>query len=150
MTGWFVKGGIDDVAFQPLIGLYKTQVRQLSPYLGMPAEIQDPLPSPDMIKGIGDEAGIGIRYSRLDVILDALDRGLPDEEIVASGIGIRELSLVREMNRLSSWKRESEHAPPPVEGGLKGGLRIPSSEGSPTPCTTRASQRSAASQSSSG
>jgi len=121
LVGWFVKGGIDDLPLSPLMGLYKTQVRQLAGYLGIPPEIQSQIPSPDMFKGITDEFALGISYSKTDVVLDGVDRGLPDEEMIAAGVSRKEISQVCEMNRLSVWKRESEHADPPVDGRTSGG-----------------------------
>lgn len=124
-VGWFVKDGIDDLPFSPLTGLYKTQVRQLAACLGIPSEVQNQIPSPDMMKGITDEFAMGITYSKIDTILDGVDRGLPDEEMIASGVTKEEICLLREMNRLSTWKRESEHDEPPVDGGVRGGFRVP-------------------------
>jgi NAD+ synthase len=64
-TGWFVKDGVDDLPYQPLMGLYKTQVRQLGRYLGVPGEIQQQVPSPDMMRGISDEYALGMSYSTI-------------------------------------------------------------------------------------
>ena len=47
MVGWFVKDGIDDLPFSPLMGLYKTQVWQLAEYLDLPGPIRSQVPSPD-------------------------------------------------------------------------------------------------------
>lgn len=121
--GWFAKGGIDDLPLQPLLGLYKTQVRQLAKHLGLPAGIQSQIASPDMMKGICDEFGIGHPYERLDIVLDCLDRGLSGEEILASGVKRKELDDIRGLTRLSASKRESKHEPPPVDGGIRGSLR---------------------------
>jgi NAD+ synthase len=124
LIGWFVKGGIDDLPLSPLMGLYKTQVRQLAAYLGIPSEIRSRIPSPDMMKGLTDEFVLGINYSTIDVVLDGMDRGLSDEEMIACGIARKQISRVRELNRLSAWKRESKHAHPPVDGGTGGGIRV--------------------------
>ncbi len=124
LVGWFVRGGIDDLPLSPLMGLYKTQIRQLAAYLGVPPEIQEQTPSPDMIKGINDESALGISYTKIDIVLDGTDCGLSDEEIIAAGVAEREITLVRKMNRLSSWKRGSEHANPPVDGGAGGDVRM--------------------------
>jgi NAD+ synthase len=124
MTGWFIKGGIDDLPLQPLIGLYKTQVRQLAKFLGLPMKIQIQSPSPDMIKGITDEFGIGMDYGKLDLALDYLDRGLAEDEIIANGITKKELQHVRELHRLSEWKRGSHSFIPPVDGGPRGNIRL--------------------------
>jgi NAD+ synthase len=108
LVGWFVKGGIDDLPFSPMIGLYKTQVLQLAEYLNLPSEVQAQSPSPDMIKGVTDESAFGISYHTLDVILDCMDRRLSDQEILARGISKENLCLVRTMNKLSEWKRRPD------------------------------------------
>lgn len=109
MVGWFVKGGVDDLPFCPIIGLYKTQVKQLAEYLDLPSEIQNQTPSPDMVKGITDESAMGISYDILDFILFCMDRGMSDREIVSAGIISEDVRLVRMMNKLSAWKREPEN-----------------------------------------
>ncbi|MHC4665857.1 MAG: NAD(+) synthase [Planctomycetota bacterium] len=114
LVGWFVKGEIDDVPLSPLIRLYKTKVFKLAEYLELPAGIRNQAPSPDMMKGITDECALGINYNTLDIILDCIDRGVSDEEIVARGISRKDVRLVRTMNDLSRWKRERECATYPV------------------------------------
>jgi NAD+ synthase len=124
LTGWFVKDGVDDVPISPLAGLYKTQVWQLARQIGVPEDIVDQAPSPDMMRGITDEVALGLDYGRIDLVLDAIDRGLPDEDLLAEGLTQREIDLVREMHRLSEWKRNPDHPPPPVDGGMDGGFRV--------------------------
>lgn len=123
MVGWFVKDGIDDLPVQPMLGLYKTQVWQLAEHLGLPDAIRQQAPSPDMMKGITDEFAIGMHYRRLDEILDYLARDLTETEILSLGISRSELKHVREIHRLSAWKRESEHVPPPVDGSYGSAYR---------------------------
>ena len=124
LVGWFVKDGIDDVPIQPLIGLYKTQVRQIAAFLGIPAEVQHQAPSPDMMRGITDEFALGLSYSKIDLILDYLDGGLTKEMLLNEGLLDREIHLVGEMNRLSHWKRGTAHTHPHIDGGISGGLRL--------------------------
>jgi len=123
-VGWFVKDGIDDLPIQPLKGLYKTQIRQLAAFLGVPAGVVEQAPSPDMMKGISDEFALGIRYSKIDLVLDYLEGGLSKESILAAGSTRKEIRLVQEMKRHSEWKRAGTQAPPPVTGSLPGGLRL--------------------------
>lgn len=125
-VGWFVKDGIDDLPIQPMTGLYKTQVWQLASYLGLPDEIQGQLASPDMMFGISDEFGIGHNYRRLDLILDLMEQKLTDDEIIEIGISKIELDDVRELTKLSEWKRTSDHEAPPVQGGIGGNVRLDS------------------------
>jgi NAD+ synthase len=105
MVGWFVKDGIDDMLFSPLNHLYKTQVRQLATYLGVPLEIRNQIPSPDMLKGIDDEVAIGIDYATLDIILHGLENNLPDKQIISLGVTMEQVSHVQRMHKLSAWKR---------------------------------------------
>lgn len=123
-VGWFVKNGIDDLPIQPIKGLYKTQVRQLASYLKLPDEVVTQFPSPDMMKGITDEFALGMNYAKIDLILDYLDGGLTKEEITEAGCDEEEIHWVREMNRISRWKRGKHQIPAPIDGGPKGGLRI--------------------------
>lgn len=113
-VGWFVKDGIDDLPFSPIIGLYKTQVLQLAKYLGLPSKIRSQAPSPDMLKGITDESALGLSYDTLDIILHCIDRGISDEQILSSGVSSEDLRLVQIMNSLSAWKREPENPNPAV------------------------------------
>ena len=118
MVGWFVKDGIDDLPIQPMLGMYKTQVWQLAEYLDLPEYIRNQVPSPDMIKGITDEFSIGMKYRRLDEILNYIDCGMSDNDITDKGVSEKELRHVKDIHRLSRWKSESEHASPPVDGGI--------------------------------
>jgi NAD+ synthase len=123
-VGWFVKDGVDDLPNQPLIGLYKTQVQQLARYLGVPGEIRQQAPSPDMMRGISDEYALGISYSKVDIGLDYLAGGLSRGVVRAAGVTEEELGRVREMKELSRWKRRRVSEPLPVDGGRSGGLRV--------------------------
>ncbi len=80
--GYFVKHGCDDATdIMPLLGLYKTQVRELARYLNIPSRIIEKPPSPDIFPGIVDEEAIGIPYEKLDLILLALEKGWEGVEI---------------------------------------------------------------------
>lgn len=124
LTGWFVKGGIDDLPIQPLKGLYKTQVRQLASCLEVPENIIKQSPSPDMMRGITDEYAFGIHYQQLDMALDYLEGGITDQDIKKMGITMKTIKRVQEMKRLSSWKRTSAGEPTPVDGGPTSALRL--------------------------
>lgn len=109
MVGWFVKDGIDDVPFSPIIHLYKTQVFQLAECLEVPTEIRWQNPSPDMLKGVTDESALGLTYETIDRILASIERGLSEQQIIAAGVEAGQLSLVRTMNELSQWKRTGKN-----------------------------------------
>jgi NAD+ synthase len=125
-VGWFVHGGVDDLPHQPLLGLYKTQVRQIGRYLGVPAAVLQQTPSPDMLRGVGDEFAIGMSYDMLDLGLDCLSGGLSQPTVRMAGVTDETLRRIAELKELSRWKRPVEPVPFPVDGGPEGGLRVDS------------------------
>jgi NAD+ synthase len=82
-VGFFVKHGDAAADVAPLARLYKTQVRALAAYLGVPDAIIARPPSPDMLPGLTDEQAMGLDYPTLDRILWRLERGLSVEAIAA-------------------------------------------------------------------
>ncbi len=107
LVGWFVKNGVDDMPLSPINHLYKTQIRQLAEYLDLPIEIQDIVPSADMLKGVGDEHAMGISYEHMDLILYGIEKKFSDEQILELGVTIEQVNHVRLMNKLSEWKRNN-------------------------------------------
>lgn len=70
----------------PLGDLYKTQVRQLSHDLGIPAAIVDKPPSADLWAGQTDEAELGFTYAEVDKLLYLLvDQRYSPDDCVAAG-----------------------------------------------------------------
>ena len=114
--GFFVKYGCDNAAdIMPIRNLYKTQVRQLAEYLGIPKEIIDKSPSPDLIPGITDEYAIGLRYETLDLILYGLECGMSREQIVNQLNCEQEtVEYVDKLAEKSGYKREVPYVPGPV------------------------------------
>jgi NAD+ synthase len=106
MVGFVVKWGDNVADVEPLLPLYKTQVRQLARYLGVTERILDKAPSPDLIPGIVDGLALGMDYETLDKILWGLDRGWMGEEIVdAMRVTAEQIEHVREMQRRSRHLR---------------------------------------------
>jgi NAD+ synthase len=124
LTGWFVKGGVDDLPDEPLLGLYKTQIRQLAACLRMPDDILTAKPSPDMMEGITDEFALGASYGHIDLALDFMEGGTAKKDIMEAGVKEAEIRLVEKIVDLSAWKRNPPHHPPPVDGGPFGGFRL--------------------------
>mgnify|MGYP001104891571 CR=1 FL=1 len=111
-VGWFVKDGIDDLPIEALLGLYKNQVYQLAKFLGVPEEILKEAPSPDMFKGIGDEDLIGHSYEKIDKVAYVLEHNLSEETASNEGITLQEFQEIKNLNQLSTWKRENKHQYP--------------------------------------
>jgi NAD+ synthase len=105
-TGFVVKWGDNVADVEPLLPLYKTQVRQLASYLGVSETVIDKAPSPDLLPGIVDGLALGIDYETLDGILWGLDQGWDEDKIVGVlRVGAAQVEHVREMQRRSAHLR---------------------------------------------
>jgi len=83
MMGYFTKWGDVAADISPIMDLYKTQVRKLAQYIGIPDEIVEKPPSPALWPGQLAENELGIKYEQLDLILFGLERFMRPEEIAA-------------------------------------------------------------------
>ncbi|MDD5473838.1 MAG: NAD+ synthase [Candidatus Methanoperedens sp.] len=103
LLGYFTKYGDGGVDIEPIGGLYKTQVRGLARYMGIPAGIIDKTPTAGLWKGQTDEGELGVPYETADKILAML----VDEK--------KELSAVRKVfspahvDRLVALLHANEH-----------------------------------------
>ena len=95
-------------ALNPLGDLYKTQVRQLARYLGIPPQVLRKTPSADLHPGQTDEKDLGFPYARLDRLLYLLvDLRCRREEAVREGFPRKMVERVAEMIRRSQYKRRA-------------------------------------------
>ncbi|MGQ9759770.1 MAG: NAD+ synthase [Candidatus Methanomethylicaceae archaeon] len=69
MIGYFTKYGDGGVDILPIGGLYKTQVRLLAKYIGIPNEISEKESSPRLWPGHTIEEELGMTYEEIDEIL---------------------------------------------------------------------------------
>ncbi len=81
MLGYFTKWGDVAADISPLMDLYKTQVRQLASYIGIPTEIVEKPSSPQLWPKQQAETELGMRYETLDLILLGLENFMRPEEI---------------------------------------------------------------------
>ncbi len=81
MIGYFTKWGDVAADISPLMDLYKTQVRQLALYIGVPPEIAKKPSTPRLWPGQLAEQELGIKYETLDLILFGLERFMTPKEI---------------------------------------------------------------------
>jgi NAD+ synthase len=117
LMGWFTIKGVDNMPCSPVKGLYKTQVRKLSEYLGVPDEILKRKPSADVLRGADDTLALGISFEKIDIILCGIEREMPDDEIAEYGVTKSEIKRVRRINHLSTWRRmpaEEKNAKSPL------------------------------------
>jgi NAD+ synthase len=106
MLGYSTLFGDSAHALNPLGDLYKTQVRQLSHAVGVPAPIIDKAPSADLWPGQTDEGEMGLTYEQVDKLLYLLvDQRYKPEEAVAAGFDAAFVRMVVERIRRNHFKR---------------------------------------------
>ncbi len=73
-------------AFNPLGGLYKTQLRQLAKDVGIPSQIIQKIPSAELWPGQSDERELGLTYAKVDRLLYYLvDEKFSDKKLLRLG-----------------------------------------------------------------
>jgi NAD+ synthase len=72
LLGYFTKYGDGGVDIEPIGDLYKTRVRGLSRYLGVPDRIIEKTPTAGLWPGQTDESELGVSYEVADQILTLL------------------------------------------------------------------------------
>lgn len=93
-------------AINPIGDLYKTQVRQLSRALEIPAPILDKPPSADLWLGQTDEGELGFTYEQVDRLLYLLvDQRYSPKECVEEGFDEEFVGKVLTRIRRSQFKR---------------------------------------------
>jgi NAD+ synthase len=93
-------------AINPIGDLYKTQVRQLSHALGIPAPIIDKPPSADLWEGQTDEGELGFTYDQVDKLLYLLvDQRYSPQECVEEGFDEKFVQTVITRIRRNQFKR---------------------------------------------
>src|SRR3989442_7675726 len=105
LIGYFTKYGDGGVDFLPIAHLYKSQVKQLGRFLGIPDRIVDKPSSPNLWDGHKATDEIPLDYDALDRVLVCLfDLHVPPEE-VGRGLGIEDAKI----GEILSRHRSSEH-----------------------------------------
>lgn len=93
-------------AINPIGDLYKTQVRQLSRALGVPAPILDKPPSADLWQGQTDEGELGFTYDQVDRLLYLLvDQRYSLQECIEEGFDENFVRTVINRVRRNQFKR---------------------------------------------
>ena len=105
LMGYFTWHADDTPPVNPIGDLFKTQVWALARHLGVPREVVDKAPSADLEANQTDEGDLGITYAKADRILNMILLGFKDEAIVARGLTLDEVQLVRRRVDATHWKR---------------------------------------------
>lgn len=111
LTGHFDKHGDGAVDCQPLLHLYKQQVRQMADHVGVPARIIDRKASGEVSAAGTDEEVLGVDYDTLDSILALAVDGSVSPERTADHLGADEEVVERVINRYEHTSFERSFAP---------------------------------------
>lgn len=111
MIGYFTKYGDGGVDIMPIGDLYKTDVRRLAKYLGIPDRISLKPSSPRLWPGQTAEGELGISYDVIDPILFLVyEKGYRPEE-AALRVGVS-LEIVNKVIRRVESSRHKRAMPP--------------------------------------
>jgi NAD+ synthase (glutamine-hydrolysing) len=105
LLGYFTWHADDAPPVNPLGDLYKTQVLSLARHLGVPDEVVERPPSPDLVPGVHDADELGIEYAVADRILYRLLEGRTPAELVEAGFSPEHVELVHGRLEGTHWKR---------------------------------------------
>ncbi|MEZ0394450.1 MAG: NAD+ synthase [Desulfurococcaceae archaeon] len=107
LIGYFTKYGDGAADILPIGSLYKTQVRALGRYLGLPRDIVEKPSSPGLWPGHTAEGELGISYEEIDLVLYAFfDLGMGREEVLKfTGLRAEVVDKVMGMVKSSEHKR---------------------------------------------
>jgi NAD+ synthase len=107
LTGYYTKWGDGASDVLPIGSLYKTQVKKLANYIGVPRSIIDKVPTAGLWIGQTDEEELGIKYDVLDPILYGLfDLKMVPEEVAKDvGVSVNVVRKVVEMVKKNEHKR---------------------------------------------
>jgi NAD+ synthase len=106
LLGYTTMWGDMASALNPIGDLYKTQVRQLSRALGIPAAIVDKAPSADLWVGQTDEDELGFTYEEVDkLLLLLIDQRFSPQECVEEGYDENFVNSVITRIRRNQFKR---------------------------------------------
>ena len=106
LLGYSTHYGDAASALNPIGDLYKTQVRQLSRALNIPAPIIDKPPSADLWEGQTDENELGFTYEDVDKLLFLLvDQRYSPQEAIEAGFNEKFVNAVTTRIRRNQFKR---------------------------------------------
>jgi len=106
LLGYSTIYGDSASAINPIGDLYKTQVRQLSRAMNIPAPIIDKAPSADLWDGQTDEKELGFSYDEVDKLLYLMiDQRYSPQEAVEAGFNEEFVNTVTTRIRRNQFKR---------------------------------------------
>lgn len=107
LLGYSTQFGDSASALNPIGDLYKTQIWEISRYMGVPVELIDKKPSADLWEGQTDESELGFSYLMADKILyEMVDERKNLEELLDLGFDKEILDKILKKIKFSQYKRK--------------------------------------------
>jgi NAD+ synthase len=107
--GYFTRFGDEASDVEPLLTLYKTQVRQLVAELQLPAVFLDKVPSAGLWAEQSDEAELGFSYELADqVLVQLVDQKKSPAEIVSASAPEQRSLVEKVLDRVEAMQFKSE------------------------------------------
>ncbi len=111
LLGYTTVYGDSACALNPIAQLYKTEIRSLCSYLGLPESVLTKAPSADLWEGQSDEEELGVTYAEADrLLVKMIDEGLGTGQLMALGFAEELVVRVQKRVRSMAFKRTQ----PPV------------------------------------
>ena len=128
LLGYTTMHGDNACGLNPIGQLYKTEIRLLSAWLGLPQAVLDKRPSADLWAGQADEDELGFTYAEADALLHHMvDLGLGPRRLEVLGFAPALVRKVCERMKAMAYKRST----PPV--AVFAGRRDPDAAGAAEP-----------------
>lgn len=112
LLGYYTKYGDGGVDLEPIGGLYKTQVWELSRRLGIPESLLIKKPSAGLWAGQTDEADLGISYAQVDKVLSMLEEK-EELQTILNKLEISSEQLNSVLSRIEKNKHKRNSPPIP-------------------------------------
>lgn len=107
LLGYSTQFGDSASALNPIGDLYKTQIWEISRYMGVPGELIDKKPSADLWEGQTDESELGFSYLLADKILySMIDERRTCEELIEEGFDLQIIERIKNKIKFSQYKRK--------------------------------------------
>lgn len=107
LLGYSTQFGDSASAINPIGDLYKTQIWDLSRYMGVPAPLIEKKPSADLWEGQTDESELGFSYLLADEILyKMVDERKTSDEIIGEGYQKDTVEKIERKIKFSQYKRK--------------------------------------------
>lgn len=108
--GYFTRFGDNASDIEPIVSLYKTDVREMAKNLGIPEKVITKDPTAALWEGQTDEGELGFTYADADKVLAYfIDQKLSREEIIAKGIAEDVVTKVIKRVQSQDFKHHLPH-----------------------------------------